>query len=126
MFDEAFPILSTPDLDRALGFYRDLLGGVVSYQFPLTGEPVFVSLDIGSSHLGLSTDPEAASAETPQRFSMWVYADDCDVAIERLRAAGTTITAEPADQPWGERIAIVADPDGNTVIIGQRSPSESS
>ena len=29
MFDELFPILSTPDLARALGFYRDLLDGEV-------------------------------------------------------------------------------------------------
>jgi len=124
MFDEAFPILSTPDLERALGFYRDLLGGTVTYRFPPTGEPVFVSLDIGSSHLGLGADPEAASGPIPQRFSMWVYATDCDSAIERLRAAGTTIVEEPADQPWGERVGTVVDPDGNTVIIGQRPASE--
>ena len=26
VFNDAFPIISTPDLQRALGFYRDLLG----------------------------------------------------------------------------------------------------
>jgi lactoylglutathione lyase len=123
MFDEAFPILSTPDLPRALGFYRGLLGGVVTYQFPPTGDPVYVSVDIGRSQLGLGADPEAATGPIRQRFSMWVYAADCDAAIERLRAAGTPIVAEPADQPWGERVATVADPDGNTVIVGQR-PTE--
>ncbi|HET6212796.1 MAG TPA: hypothetical protein VFE14_07995 [Micromonosporaceae bacterium] len=34
MFDELFPILSTPDVARSLGFYRDRLGGDVTYRFP--------------------------------------------------------------------------------------------
>jgi lactoylglutathione lyase len=29
------------------------------------------------------------------------------------------IAEEPADQPWGERVARVLDPDGNLVLIGQ-------
>jgi lactoylglutathione lyase len=62
-------------------------------------------------------------AGEPRGCSLWVYTDDCDGLVARLRAAGTPIVAEPADQPWGERIARVLDPDGTTVIIGQRSPS---
>ena len=30
------------------------------------------------------------------------------------------LVKEPADQPWGERIARVLDPDGNVVVLGQR------
>jgi lactoylglutathione lyase len=119
VFREAFPIVSTPDIQRALGFYRDLLGGAVTYQFPPEGDPGYVALDIGSSHLGLGQDDTAKAETDGQRFSLWVYADDCDAAIERLRAAGVRVTEEPADQPWGERVARVLDPDGNVVIIGQ-------
>jgi lactoylglutathione lyase len=36
VFDELFPTVSTPNLARALGFYRDLLGGDVNYRFPRT------------------------------------------------------------------------------------------
>ena len=53
-------------------------------------------------------------------FSVWVYASDCDAAVELLRSAGTPVLEEPADQPWGERVAKVGDPDGNVVIIGSR------
>ena len=35
-----------------------------------------------------------------------------------LRTGGATVTEEPTDQPWGERVARVLDPDGNEVIIG--------
>jgi lactoylglutathione lyase len=47
-----------------------------------------------------------------------VYTDDCDAAVVRLRNGGVRIVEEPCDQPWGERVARVLDPDGNTVIIG--------
>ena len=119
MFTGAFPIITTPDLQRALTFYRDLLEGEVEYRFPPEGEPVYVGMNIGSGHLGLGWDPGASA--TGKGFALWVYADDCDAAIERLRAAGATVTEEPADQPWGERVAHVLDPDGNDVIVGQRS-----
>jgi lactoylglutathione lyase len=120
MFDSAFPIISTPDMARSLSFYRDLLGGVVAYQFPPDGDGVYVGLDIGSSHLGIGYDANLSDDRSAQRFSIWVYASDCDAAVELLRSAGTPVLEEPADQPWGERVARVSDPDGNVIIIGSR------
>jgi uncharacterized glyoxalase superfamily protein PhnB len=78
-------------------------------------------MDIGSAHLGLGHDPAMGEDPGPQRFSLWVYASDCDAAIERLRSGGVKIVEDPVDQPWGERVARVHDPDGNVVIIGTRS-----
>ena len=121
MFTTIFPIISTPDLAASLAFYRDLLGATVSYDFlGADGEPDHVGLELGSAELGIGRDL-TASAGPSERFALWVYADDCDAAVERLRAAGVRIVEEPTDQPWGERIARVADPDGNLVIIGQRA-----
>jgi len=118
MFQEMFPIMSTRDLPRALSFYRDLLGATVSYQFPVTGEPGYVGLDLGRSHLGIGVRADAPAGD--QRFSLWIYSDDCDAAVAKLRAAGVPVIEEPVDQPWGERMATVADPDGNKVIIATR------
>ena len=121
MITELFPILSTTDLPRALGFYRDLLGATAVYEFPgPDGAPAYVGLDIGSSHLGIGIAPEGVEKGRPGSVSLWVYADDCDATVEGLRSAGVTITEEPTDQPWGERVARVLDPDGNNVIIGAR------
>jgi lactoylglutathione lyase len=121
MFESLFPILTTRDLRAALGFYRDLLGAEVKYEFPgPDGEPVYAGLELGSSHLGIGQDPALADGPSA-RFSLWTYVADCDVAVERLRAAGVTVVEEPADQPWGERIARVLDPDGNMVVIGQHA-----
>ena len=121
MFTDAFPIIHTSELPRALGFYRDLLDGEVVYRFPEEGEPGFVAMDIGSSHLGIAYVEDLEAAAGHRRFALWVYAEDCDAAVERLRAGGAPITAEPADQPWGERMARALDPDGNEVIVGQRA-----
>jgi lactoylglutathione lyase len=122
MFTTIFPIISTPDLRAALAFYRDLLGGTVDYEFPgPDGEPAYVDLELGGAHVGIARDP-AAGREPSSRISLWVYADDCDAAVARLRSAGVKIVEEPADQPWGERVARVVDPEGNLVIIGQPAP----
>jgi lactoylglutathione lyase len=120
MIESAFPILSTPNLARALGFYENLLGGTVTFRFPDDGDAQYVGLDLGSSHLGIGVDPEIDPEGGTQRFALWVYVADCDAVVETSRAAGMTILEEPADQPWGERVARVADPDGNVVIIGAR------
>jgi lactoylglutathione lyase len=122
MITELFPILSTPDIERAVAFYRDLLDGTVGYQFPgPNGKPAYVGLDIGASHLGIGLATDRVADGQPRAMSLWVYADDCDAAVERLRAGGVRVTEEPTDQPWGERVARVLDPDGNEVIIGQRA-----
>ena len=121
MFNDVFPILTTPDMASALRFYRDLLEGEVEYQFPPQGDPGYVGMNIGGAHLGIGLAPDAAAGAEGQRFALWVYADSCDEAVERLRAAGANVTEEPADQPWGERVARVLDPDGNEVIVGQKA-----
>lgn len=118
MFKEAFPIISTTDLPRALRFYRDALDARITFQFPDRGEPLYVSLAIGASQLGLAYDEDSEQTAGRQRIALWVYAEDCDAAVERLRLHGAEVLERPADQPWGERVARVRDPDGNLVIVG--------
>lgn len=125
MYTQLFPIIATRDMTRSLAFYRDLLDGAVTYEFPgPDGTPAYAGLEIGGSHLGIGLEPQLSDPGRPRPISLWVYAADCDAAVDRLRAAGVTVTAEPADQPWGERVARVLDPDGNEVIIGARAAGE--
>ncbi len=121
MIGELFPIISTPDIERSLGFYRDLLGGTVTFSFPGDdGAPVYVGLDLGASHLGIGLRTDAGEAAQQRAISLWVYVDHADALVERVRSAGGTVTEEPADQPWGERVGRVLDPDANEVVIGQK------
>ena len=120
MATELFPIISTTDVERSLGFYRDLLGGSVTYQFPgPDGKPDYVGVDLGRSHLGIGRDPGAVAGG--RTVSLWIYVESCDATIEMLRTAGVKILEEPIDQPWGERVALVEDPDGIAVRIATAS-----
>jgi lactoylglutathione lyase len=96
-----------------------VLGGVVGYAFPPEGQPAFVSLQLGSAEVGLARAADAP-VERRQRFALWIYVDDCDALVERVRAAGAEIVEEPANQPWGERVARFLDPDANEIVAGQR------
>jgi lactoylglutathione lyase len=117
-------MLSVERLERSLDFYQKQLGGEQVYRFPPEGEPAFVALRLGESEIGLGqlgTSPplhgQPQRPATGHRIELCVYVDDVDATVERLRAAGSPILLEPAEQPWGERVAYVADPDGNLVML---------
>lgn len=115
-------MLSVADVAASIAFYGDLLGGTEVYRFP-EDEPVFVTLRLGESEIGIGGVADAPLHGRPQRpasghrVELCVYVDDVDEAVEAARAAGIDVVLEPADQPWGERVAYVADPDGNLVML---------
>lgn len=113
MNDSAFPIISVDDLDATRRFYASL-GFVQMYKFPPDGEPLFVTMERGRSSIGIG----AGGATAADRFALWIYVDDVDTTLDRLRAAGAPVVAEPTDQPWGERVAQTRDPEGNPVYLG--------
>lgn len=132
MFRNAFPIIYTEDLPAALAFYRDLLGFAETYRFPAAGAepelvaPEFVSLTLtggGGLALAMATEGQpgahgqAMTPRTGRQFEVCVYTDDVDAAVDKLRRQGVPVLREPADQPWGERMAYVADPNGHPVMI---------
>jgi lactoylglutathione lyase len=126
-YREAFPIIYTADLPAALAFYRDALGMTETFRFPPEGDPTFVSLTLADNSGLALAGPSATPAfhGLPMRpgfnsFELCVYTDDVDKAVAHLRDAGYRVLYEPTDQPWNERMAYVADPDGNAVMICAR------
>jgi predicted enzyme related to lactoylglutathione lyase len=55
------------------------------------------------------------------RHELFAYVVDVDATVAGLREAGTTIVREPVDMFWGERLAYVADPEGNLVVLAGAS-----
>jgi lactoylglutathione lyase len=43
--------------------------------------------------------------------------DDVDDVVRRAAGRGFETVTAPADMPWGERTAWIADPDGNLVML---------
>jgi lactoylglutathione lyase len=117
-----FPMLSVADLDEALAFYAGVLGARETFRFP-EKDPVYVTLRVGASELGIGYVTGHTLHGQPQRpasghrIELCVYVDDVDAATEAARAAGAPVLVTPVDQAWGERVAYVADPDGNLVML---------
>jgi lactoylglutathione lyase len=79
--------------------------------FSLDGSSGIALSGPGTSLHGLPITPGARG------FEPCVYTDDVDAAASDLRGRGYEVLLDPVDQPWGERMAYVADPDGNPVMI---------
>jgi catechol 2,3-dioxygenase-like lactoylglutathione lyase family enzyme len=135
--------ISTPDVDRLVAFYRDLLGFAVVYagEWPpgteaadaltaLEGSSARqVMLRGGNAYLELfEFRSPAAAPVAPHRpvsdhgiTHLCLLVDDVDAEQERLRAAGVPFHSPPQDLGAGVRTTYARDPDGNVVELKQLS-----
>ncbi|MBR7831889.1 VOC family protein [Actinospica durhamensis] len=122
-----FPLLFVRKVAAVAEFYEGL-GFTRHAQNPPTGEPHYVGLRRDQAELAVvnGTWPqeqygvEAGAAPTA---AMFVFVDDVDAVLERLRSEGTTVLREPVNMPWGERIAHVTDPEGGAVALASPIPA---
>lgn len=123
------PMLSVADMAASLRFYGEVLGGRQVYQFPETGEPVFLTLAFGDTEIGiglLTDEPMHGLPLRPatgHRIELCINVADADEAVAALSAIGAATVVPPTDLPWGERSAYVEDPDGNLVMLASPAPA---
>jgi lactoylglutathione lyase len=118
----AFPVVYVRDVPAALEFYVNLLGAEERSRVPPGDEAVFVGLRLGEGELGVvhEMSPQQLIGKgigDGPRFELFVYVDDVDDTVQRLKAAEVPVLREPEDMPWGERVAFVSDPEGNPVTL---------
>src|SRR3954463_12351987 len=122
----AFPVLYAADVEAVSAFYHRL-GFAEQVRLPdENGAPGFVGLRRDAAELAVTTEasPRMLAGIEPgpgPRHELFVYVDDVDATVADLRAAGTAVLREPADMPWGERVAFVTDPEGNVVSLASSS-----
>jgi len=75
------------------------------------GSVMHAQLKIGDSTLMMG---EAMKGVAATQSSFYLYVPDADETYRLARAAGAVTVTEPADQFWGDRIAGIKDPAGNT------------
>jgi lactoylglutathione lyase len=120
-----FPILYARDLPRLTAFYREVLGMEEQFRYPAEGEPSYVTLKYGTAELGLGTYEGVPGLEgrplippgAGRGFELCIYVPDVDEALSRAQRSGVRTLVAPVDQPWGERLAYVQDPEGNTLML---------
>ena len=111
-------VLTVPDFDEAVAFYRDTLG--LEQLADWTGDDGrVILLDGGRATIELFDERQAESVdriEAGQRLSgpvrLAVEVTDLDGTLERLVAAGAEAVADPVIPPWGGRNARLRTPDG--------------
>jgi catechol 2,3-dioxygenase len=119
--------LKVADLERALAFYRDVLGFELTQRYG--DQAAFLSAGGYHHHIGLNTW-ESAGGRPPQRGSTGLYhlaiayptrAELAD-ALRRVRSAG--ITLEGASDHGVSEAIYLRDPDGNGVELYWDRPKE--
>jgi lactoylglutathione lyase len=121
-----YVILFVGDLERSIGFYRDVIG----LRFRLHGDG-YAEFATGEARFGLYdrdrleelTGQDAAPATRPGGEVVFLV-EDVDAEAERLRRAGATILRGPVDRPWGHRTLHLEDPDGFVVELAQEIPRQ--
>ena len=111
-------VVTAPDYDEALRFYRDVLGLREREAYAVAGGHVTI-LEAGRATLEL-TDPRHAEyideVEVGRRVAGHVRVafevDDAAAATEALTAAGATLVAPPTRTPWSSLNARLEAPAG--------------
>jgi catechol 2,3-dioxygenase-like lactoylglutathione lyase family enzyme len=125
--------ITVDDHDKALAFYRDLLGFTVtkdvsmgdfrwvSVAAPGTPDVEVVLETVGGSPETTPADREALAALLAKGLlrAIIVTVDDVNETFAKLESAGADVIQEPFDQPYGVRDCAFRDPAGNMVRINQ-------
>jgi lactoylglutathione lyase len=111
-------VVTAPDYDEALRFYRDVLGLTERAAYSSPGGRVTI-LDAGRATLELADPPHAAfidDVEVGRRVAGHVrvafQVSDAAAATAALAQAGATVIAEPVRTPWQSLNARLEGPAG--------------
>ncbi len=106
------------DMPRARAFYEGLLGLKTATIFDHEGKQ-WIEYDIGGGTLGISNMSSGQWNPSPDGPSLALEVADFAAAVGDLKAAGVKFNLGPMDTGVCE-MAIIADPDGNALIIHRR------
>lgn len=107
---KAYLMLPVKDMDRAIGFYRDVLGLTVKFS-----SPDWTELAWRDATIALHGGGQDDERESWLGFEF----DDLDAAAAAIEAAGGHRGPERSEA--GSRLISVVDTEGNKLTIGQQS-----
>jgi PhnB protein len=113
------PYLTVDDGKAAIEFYKKAFGatdeGIMSAP---DGRIAHAALKIGDSKIMLSDPFPQSACKTPKEIggttiAIFLFVEDVDSVVQDAADAGATITMQPEDQFWGDRLGQVTDPYGH-------------
>ena len=63
-------------------------------------------------------NPQVPAPQGPSPVTIFIYVDNVDAITSRAAAAGAQVIQQPKDEFWGDRCAILVDPQGHSWMIG--------
>jgi len=118
----AFTGYPVTDVARARAFYEGLLNLRTAVTFEHEGKS-WIEYDIGPGTLAISNMSAEQWKPSSDGPAIALEVAEFDGAIAALRAAGVKFLIEPMDSGVC-RMAIITDPDGNSLVIHQRKPAQ--
>jgi predicted enzyme related to lactoylglutathione lyase len=109
----------TDDLDTMVRFYEKVTGVVASRPAPVFAEIItpLATLAIGHSSTVPLFGEGVAEAAANRSVIIEIRVGDVDAEYQRLSGDVGPWVQEPTDMPWGNRSALLRDPDGNLVNL---------
>jgi predicted enzyme related to lactoylglutathione lyase len=111
----SFVTLPVTDQDRALCFYRDVLGFEVTADLQMPPGRWLQVAPKGARTVFTLSGPGMGDFEPGSARGIMLVTTDVDADCARLAEAGTEVQG-PDDLPWG-RMASFRDPDGNGLML---------
>ena len=119
----AFTGYAVTDMKRAQAFYEGLLGLTRARGFgDQDDNEKWVEYDIGPHCLALISSAPDQWPPHPAGTAAALEVDDLDAFVAKLREHNVKFVWEPQETPVC-RMAVVADPDGNWLVLHQRKPT---
>lgn len=126
--------IAVDDHDKALTFYRDVLGLEVrndvefeGMRWVTVGSPLQPDVEIVLEPPAASPDASPADKEAMARLlakgmlrGVIFSTTDCDALFARVQKHGADVVQEPMDQPYGARDCAFRDPAGNLLRFVER------
>lgn len=112
----AFTLLPVTDLEKARSFYEGLLGLKPSHEFKKDGMGM-IEYDVGPSTLTIGAGVPLFRPRESGAVALEM--ENFDAAISEFEGRGIRFVLRPVETPVC-RMAVVADPDGNLLIIHKR------
>ncbi|ANS67876.1 lyase [Streptomyces lincolnensis] len=127
--------IAVDDHDKAIAFYRDVLGlqvrgdvGFEGMRWVTVGSPLQPDVEIVLEPPAADPDTSPADREALAQLlakgllrGVNFSTDDVDALFARVREAGAEVIQEPTDMPYGVRDCAFRDPAGNMLRFMQRS-----